>query len=384
VLVRHKSRYTRKTLVYETMAEFLGEGIFTTEGEDWRIHRRIVQPAFHRKRLASFAGAIVELTEAELEDWQGELDISARMMRLTLRVVSDVLLGARTDRHATAIDHAVDVAQRYTEAVILAADQLPAWVPTRRRRRFKSAISTLDEVAHSIIAERRASGERGDDVVSMLLEARYDDGSPLPTKRIRDELITLLVAGHETTSNALSWTLMRLSQHPGVARRLRAEVDDVLGGRQPTYDDLPKLIYTRWVLDEAMRLHPPAWTTGRIALEVHELGGHRVTVDDLVLISFYMLHRNPAVWTNPEGFDPERWSALSKKGALPACAFIPFGAGTRKCVGEAFAYLEAVLVLAMIAQRFELHLTGRPIVPSPQITLGLAEGLWMRVVARSC
>lgn len=304
------------------------------------------------------------------------------MMRLTLRVVSEVMLGTRTEADAAAIGEAIDVAQRYTEAVIVGAFELPAFVPTRRRRVFRRAVETLDRVAYGIVDERRRSGERSDDVVSMLLDASYEDGAPVPRQQIRDELITLLVAGHETTSNALSWTLMRLSQHPEVARRLRAEVDDVLGGRPPAFADLPKLRYTRWVLDETMRLHPPAPTTGRLALEPHTLGGHPMNEGDLALISFYLLHRNSDVWENPEGFDPGRWEALSEPGALPRYAFAPFGAGTRKCIGEAFAYLEATIILAMIAQRYELHLTGRPVVPATQITLGMADGLWMRVSAR--
>lgn len=382
VLVRRQERYTRMTPVYETMAGFLGRGILTTEGKQWRKHRRIVQPGFHRKRLASFADAIVDIAESDLRGWRGELDVSAQMMRLTLRVVSEVMLGTKTEADAGAIGEAIDVAQRFTESIIVGAVELPSFVPTRRRRLFERAVQTLDRVAYAIIDERRRSGERGDDVVSMLLDARYEDGSELPREQIRDELITLLVAGHETTSNALSWTLMRLSQHPEVARRLRAEVDEVLGERSPTFADLPRLRYTRWVLDEAMRLHPPAPTTGRLALEPHTLGGHPMAAGDLVLISFYALHRNPEVWDNPEGFDPQRWETLAEPGALPRHAFAPFGAGTRKCVGEAFAYLEATIILAMIAQRHELHLTGRPVVPAPQITLGIADGLWMQARPR--
>jgi cytochrome P450 len=383
VLVKQQGRYTRKTLVYEAMAGFLGRGILNTEGDSWRRHRRIVQPGFHKRRLASFTDAIVAITETDLARWRGEVDASALMMRLTLRVVSEVMLGTRTESDASAIGEAIDIAQRYTEAVIVGGFELPDFVPTRRRRTFRRAVETLDRVAYGIIDERRESGERGDDVVSMLLDATYEDGSPLPRKQIRDELITLMVAGHETTSNALAWTLMRLSQHPEVARQLRAEVDEVLGGRSPSFEDLPKLRYTRWVLDEVMRLHPPAPTTGRLALEPHTLGGHPLAAGDLALISFYLLHRNPEVWDNPEGFDPARWEALSEPGALPRYAFAPFGAGTRKCVGEAFAYLEATIILAMIAQRYELHLTGRPVIPALQITLGVADGLWMRVVPRS-
>ena len=197
------------------------------------------------------------------------------MMRLTLRIVSEVLLGTRTDRDAADIGQAVDGAQRYIEALQAQLVRIPRFVPTPRNLAFKRSLVTLDRVAYSIIDERRRSGESGTDVVSMLLEARYEDGRPLSRARIRNELVTLLAAGHETTSNALSWTLMRLSMHPDIARRLVAEVDDVLGDRPPTFDDLPKLVLTRRVFDEAMRLHPPVWLTGRLAKEEHELGGHR-------------------------------------------------------------------------------------------------------------
>ena len=383
VLVHHKSRYSRRTRVYEAMAEFLGRGILTTEGDDWRIHRRIVQPAFHRKRLASFTDSIVAITASNLDSWRGEIDVSAAMMGLTLRIVSEVLLGTKTESNAEDIGEAVDAAQRFTETVIAQVIAVPRFVPTARNRDFGRALVTLDRVAYEIIDERTRSGARGDDCVSMLLDARYEDGQPLARRRIRDELVTMLAAGHETTSNALSWTLMRLSQHPEVRRRLVAEVDEVLEGRAPSFEDIAKLRYTRWVFDEAMRLHPPVWTTGRVALEPHTLGTRRIEKDDLLILSPYVTHRRADLWDNPEGFDPSRWEALSERGALAPFTFFPFGGGTRKCVGEAFAYLEAIVVLAMIAQRSELHLTARPVVPLPQITLGIAEGLWMQVAPRA-
>jgi cytochrome P450 len=305
------------------------------------------------------------------------------MMRLTLRIVSEVLLGTRTDRDASDIGAAVADSQRYVEGVMSRVVPVPRFVPTASNRAFARSLKTLDRVAYGIIDERRRSGEVGDDVVSMLLEARYEDGQPLSRERIRNELITLLAAGHETTSNALSWTLMRLSQHPTVARRMVDEVDAVLGGRAPTFEDLPRLTYTRWVFDETMRLHPPVWVTGRLVTEHHELGDHPMPPGTFVMLSPYVTHRRPDLWDNPEGFDPDRWEVLSRRGALPPFTFYPFGGGSRKCVGEAFAYLEAMILLAQIAQRFRLELVGgHPIVPAPQITLGLASGLWMRAVRR--
>ncbi|MCA9608543.1 MAG: cytochrome P450 [Myxococcales bacterium] len=382
VLVTQTKRYTRQTPVYLAMREFLGKGILTTEGEDWRVHRRIVQPAFHKKRLESFTTAIAKIAEDDLARWRGELDVAEAMMRVTLRIVSEVLLGTRTAHHAEAIGRAIDDSQRYVEGVMSQVVPIPRWLPTPRNRLFERSLEVLDRVAYEIIDERRRSGERGDDVVSMLLEARYEDGTPLTRERIRNELVTLLAAGHETTSNALSWTSMRLSQHPDVARRVAAEVAEVIGDRAPTFDDLGKLVYTRWVFDEAMRLHPPVWVTGRLAVEDHELSGRSIARGEVVLVSPYVTQRRPDLWDNPEGFDPDRWAALTERGALPPFTFYPFGGGTRKCVGEAFAYLEAMILLAMIAQRMRLELVpGHPIVPLPQITMGFVHGLRMQVRA---
>lgn len=383
VLVSKAKHYTRKTRVYRAMTEFLGHGILTTEGEDWRVHRRIVQPAFHKQRLARFSDDIVRITDEALEGWAGELDVSDRMMRLTLRIVSEVLLGTKTESDAEDIGEAVDDAQRYVEEVMAQVVPTPRFLPTPRNRAFARALRTLDRVAYGIIDERRRSGVVGNDAVSMLLEARYEDGTPLSRERIRNELITLLAAGHETTANALSWTLMRLSMHPDIARRVVAEVDRVIGDRAPTFEDLPKLVLVRRVFDEAMRLHPPVWVTGRQVIEPHALGGRAMTPGEMVMLSPYVTHRRADLWDNPEGFDPDRWEALEARGALPPFTYYPFGGGTRKCVGEAFAYLEATLVLAMIAQRLRLQLVpGKPIAAAPQITLGLASGLWMKAIPR--
>jgi len=382
VLVRNPKRYHRRTPVYRAMYKFMGPSILTVDGEDWRKHRRIVQPAFHKRRLESFAETITTIADSHLARWSGELDVADAMMRLTLKVVSDTLLGTETDAHSTEIGHHTAHAQRYAEEAMQQIFRLPKSIRTPRQRAADRTVAHLDRLAYDLIDAHANTPTGGDDAVSMLLEARYEDGSPLPRERIRNELVTLIVAGHETTSNALSWTLMRLSQHPAVARRLRAEIDEVLGSRTPTFDDLPKLRYARCVFDEAMRLHPPVWATSRIANERHELGRETIDEHEMLVISPYVTHRRPELWDNPEGFDPERWRTLGQTGALAPLTFFPFGGGARKCVGEAFAYLEAILILAMIMQRLDLHLTGRPIVPATQITLGFASGLWMKASAR--
>lgn len=384
VFVSKRKLYTRKTRVYDALAQFLGRGILTTEGDDWRVHRRMVQPAFHKKRLDAFSERTAKITEECLDAWpvDREIDMSDAMMRVTLRIVSEVLLGSETTEYATEIGQAVDDTQRWVERVISEGVPVPRWLPIARNRERDDLKARLDRLAYQMIEERER-GERGDDVISMLLDARYEDGSPVPRQRIRDELLTLLAAGHETTANATGWTLMRLSQHPDVARKLEAEVDEVLGGRRPTFEDLPKLRYTRWVFDESLRLHPPAWVTGRVVKEAHQLGGRSMEPGMLVLLSPYLAHRSVDLWDNPEGFDPDRWEKLSERGALPPFAFLPFGGGTRKCVGEAFAYLEATIVLAMCAQRFRFELApGVPIVRQPRITLGVEGALPMRVKRR--
>jgi cytochrome P450 len=383
VLVAKAKHYTRMTQVYRGMAEFLGAGLLTSEGEDWRVHRRMVQPAFHKRRLAALTDQIVTITTEMLDGWRGELDVSEAMMRLTLRVAGEVLLGTRADRDALEFGAAVAAVQRDLEVVMAELVPRPRTLPTRRNRAYRDALATLDRVAYRIIEARKRTGHRGDDAVSMLLEARYEDGHPLGLQRIRNELITLLAAGHETTSNALAWTLAHLSLQPELARRLVAEVDRVLGARPPTFEDLPQLVFTRRVFDEALRLHPPVWVTGRRVIEAHQLGGRQLTPGTMVLLSPYVTQRRPDLWERPETFDPDRWEALAPRGALAPYTYYPFGGGMRKCVGEAFAYLEAMVVLARIAQRLRLkRVPGRPIVPAPQITLSIGSGLWLEASPR--
>ncbi len=388
VLRSQAKHYSRKTRVWDVMRMFLGDGILLTEGPQWKSQRRVVNPAFHRRRLASFADTMRGETDAMLAGWRDgqTLDVADAMMRLTLRIVSQTLFGTTTEADADVIADAVDRGQRYAEASMSGLNLVPVKVPTRRNRAFLRAIADLDRVALRLIETRRdelRAADAGDDVLTMLLEARTEDGEELPTKQIRDEVITLLSAGHETTANALAWTFYRLSRHPEVLRTLTAQIDEALGGEPPTPDDLARVPYARWVFDEALRLHPPAWITGRLVKEPHTLLGVPQRPGDVTLISPYVVHRRATTFANPEGFDPARWEALSQPKALPPFAFFPFGGGPRKCIGEAFAYLEALLVLVRVLQRFQLELVpGHPVVPAPQITLGLAQGLRMTLRAR--
>lgn len=374
--------FNRQTPVYRTLSRFLGQGILTSEGEQWRKHRRVVQPAFHRKRLRSFGDTMVRLADEAIDRWDGSIDLGEEMMRLTLSVVGETLFGTDMRWMAGELAPALDTAQRHTERVIAGLIPADESNTSRRGRRFERAVRTLDQLAYRLIDERRAAGTEGDDVLGMLLAARDESGEPLPRKQVRDEVLTLVSAGHETTANALSWTLVRLSRHREVWQRLAGEVAGALGERKPTIEDLGSLGYVRQVLDESLRLHPPVWTLGRIADEPVDLGegGARVEPGELVLLSPWVTHRLAALWPEPERFDPDRWA--DPDVPRHPFAFFPFGGGARKCVGEAFAYLEATLVLARIAQRVRLELAGPVPEPEPQITLGVGSGVQMHVRPR--
>lgn len=389
VLRSQAKHYSRQTRVWSVLRMFLGDSILLTEGPQWKSQRRVVNPAFHRRRLMAFADTMRTETDAMLAGWRDgqSLDVADAMMHLTLRIVSQTLFGTTTEADAKVIASAVDRGQRYAEASMSGLNLVPVQVPTPRNRAFLRAIADLDRVALRLIQTRREeleAGGAGDDVLTMLLEARTEDGEPLPEKQVRDEVITLLSAGHETTANALAWTFYRLSRHPEVLRTLTAQIDEALGGEAPTPETISRVPYARWVFDEALRVHPPAWITGRLVKEPHTLVGVAMRPGDVALVSPYVVHRQARYFANPEGFDPARWETLSQPKALPPFAFFPFGGGPRKCIGEAFAYLEALLVLIRVLQRFELELVpGHPVVPAPQITLGLAEGLRMTLRSRA-
>lgn len=350
----------------------------------------MIQPAFHRRRLEALSGEVVDVIDQHLRSWtattsKGDQVFDARdaMMHLTLELASSILVGARTKRDAEALGAAVDSGQQYVQRM-LPFPWLASFSPLNRRLMAPTR-KTLDKIAFRLIRTRREELKRDlnakhNDALSMLLDARYEDGSPMPDQQIRDEMMTLLVAGHETTSNAVSWTLWYLAKHPEVRRQLESEVDRVVGDRLPTFADMNALPFTRAVLDESMRLRPPVWVTGRVCTTAHDFGGVHFDVGQLVLISPWVVHRRADIYDNPNAFDPSRWDQI--RGQLPPMAFLPFGGGARKCVGEAFAYLEAILMLVMITQRMRLELAPGNVVMEPQITLGFAKGLRMKVTPR--
>jgi cytochrome P450 len=366
-----KARSFVKSRGSERLKLLLGEGLLTSEAPLHLERRHLLQPAFHRERIAQYALAMVDETQRELATWRdGErIDAVATLGRLTLAIAARTLFGANVSRDAddvrSALSTVMGVFPRFLSPFSGLLDRLP--VPATRR--FVAARARLDAVIYRLIDERRREpGDRGD-LLSMLLLARDDAGNALDDLAVRDEAMTIFIAGHETTANALVWSLYLLSQNPDVRSRLEAEVGHVLGGREARAEDAAQLTYTRMVLAEAMRLYPPAWIVGRRALTDLEVHGYAIRAGEVVLMSQYVVHRDPRFYAEPEAFRPERWAEPAAQN-LPKFAYFPFGGGNRVCIGEQFAWMEGLLVLATLAQHARLDLEpGTPVDALPLVTL---------------
>jgi cytochrome P450 len=382
VLVDNNRNYT-KSPNYKGLKLVLGEGLVTSEGEFWRRQRKLSQPAFHRDRVASFVTTMVEETDSMLAKWDervGEvIDVHAEMMKLTLRIVARTLFSTTVGAEADAIGEALGVAIRHANDYAEAVIKPPQWIPSRKNLRFKRSLKTLDALVFRIIDTRRR-GENADahDLLALLMAAT-EDGRGMTDQQLRDEVMTLVMAGHETTANALAWTFYLLSKDPEVERRLRHDVREGIGDAAPVAEDAPKLRYASMVISESMRLFPPVWAFERQAIEDDVVGGFHVPAKSMVAISPYFLHRHRAYWDNPEGFDPERFSQQGSEGR-PKFAYLPFGGGPRQCIGMGFAMMEAQMLLARIVQRFRLDLASPARVePEPVVTLRPRGGLKMRL-----
>ncbi len=383
VLVTDNRKFIKGRILRKNRQLF-GNGLLTSEGDFWLRQRRLAQPAFHRGRVASYADTMVRFASRMASEWRGgeERDIHAEMMRLTLSIVAKTLFDADVDREAKRVGHALEAIMQLNSdfrKLILT----PTWLPTPRKIRATIATAKLNRIIYRFIDERRASGVDNGDLLSMLLAARDDDGSRMTNRQLRDEAITIFLAGHETTANALSWTWMLLAQNPQVEAKLHEELDAVLGGRTPNVDDLPSLRYTGQVITESMRLYPPAWGMARIAIEDTEIGGYPIPKGCGVSLAQWVVHRDPRWFEAPLEFRPERWEGdLLKR--IPRFAYFPFGGGPRQCIGNNFAVMEATLLLATLAQQFRISLTpGREIIPAASITLRPKTGIWGRIEKRS-
>jgi cytochrome P450 len=378
VLVTHNARF-KKGRALQRAKRLLGEGLLTSEGDFWRRQRRLAQPAFHRERIAAYARVMVEYAEQTSASWHDgrALDISSEMMRLTLAVVGKTLFDAEVESDADEVGAALTEVMNLFDYLMLPFSELLEKLPLPPQRRFLRARAKLDSVIYRIIEERRREGRDRGDLLSTLLHAVDEEGdrTGMTDEQLRDEVMTLFLAGHETTANALTWAFYLLAQNPEAESRLHEELDAVLeGGRPPNAEDYAALRYTEMVVSETMRLYPPAWAVGRLALEDHEVGGFAIPRGSLVLLSQYVTHRDPRFFPDPERFDPERWTPEARS-ARPQFSYFPFGGGPRRCIGEGFAWTEAVLILATLARRWRLRLIpGRTVEAQARITLRPGKG----------
>lgn len=378
VLVAQSQNFA-KDKVIQNSRWFLGEGLLTNEGSGWLRQRRLCQPAFHRERMAAYGRTMAAFTEEMLATWQdGEVrDIHQEMMELTMRIVAKVLFSVEVNEDTQRVAGALNVLMRHTSGGRMILPPILRHLPVPALVRVKRAVRELDEIVNRIIRDRRASGQDTGDLLSMLMAARDEDGSGMTDRQLRDEVLTFLLAGHETTAVSLSWTWYLLSQHPEIEQKLRLELSQVLGGRTPQLEELPRLLYTDKVVKESMRLYPPAWSLARTVVKEVELAGYRLPVGANVVMSQWILHRDPRFFEQPEQFNPDRWNADTAQ-RLPKFAYFPFGGGPRLCIGAAFAMMEANLVLATMAQRFQLRLVpGHEVAALPSITLRPKNGIRM-------
>ena len=365
----------------------LGDGLLTSEGELWRRQRKVINPAFRRDRLSRFAGVVVEEAVVLTDRWrrrtrQGPtrpVDVGHEMTSLTLAVLGQTLLNADLGAYES-IGHAFDVVQDQAMFEMVTLNMVPHSLPLPRNARFRKAKQELDRIVWDIVEQREASGETGDDVLSRLVAGfSAEPDEKVRRRQLRDELVTILLAGHETTASTLSWTWYEIDRQPAIAERMRAEAREVLGEGLPTYADLHRLTYTTMVIQETMRLHPPVWILPRRALAADRVGGYDIPAGADVLICPYTLHRHPEFWAQPERFDPERFNT-ERAATQNRYAYIPFGAGPRFCIGNNLGMMEAVFVAAMVAREFRLKLEpGREVVGEPMLSLRIRGGLPMTI-----
>lgn len=384
ILVERPEEFYKLKLIKYALGPFLGNGLLTNEGDFWKRQRKLAQPAFHAKRIESYANVMVDYAQKMLSRWHTgeERRIDREMMKLTLNIVAKTLFDADVSGDA---DRVGELLTRILEASndrLNAAFQIPDWVPTAKTRQMHHDIAELDAIIQRFIDERRRSGEDKGDLLSTLLQARDDDGSGMDDQQLRDELMTIFLAGHETTAMNLTWTWYLLMQHPEIMERLKHEVDSVLGDRPATLADLPNLKYAEMVIKESMRLYPPAPSVGREPVQDIQLGGYPIKKGAILTLSIYGLHHNPKIFPNPEVFDPERFSPENEKN-IPRYGYLPFGAGPRVCIGNSFALMEARLILATMVQHIDLSLVpGQKIVPKQLVTVRPANGISATVKMR--
>ncbi len=392
ILQENNHNYTKDTYGLAILRILVGRGLLTSDGDFWLRQRRLMQPALHQRQIAAWGEMMVAAAEELLDRWEGLPDgasvaVQPEMMRLTLDIVTQALFSSRIALDTQDLHHLLSQLLDDLTFRFLRPYYPPPAVPTRRNRRMWRALRQLEGVIYDLIGRRRAALARDEevpaDLLTTLLTARDEaTGEGMTDRQLRDEVMTLFLAGHETTALLLTWIWHLLSTHPAVSRRLQAELDTVLAGRAPTMADLPQLVYARMIVDETLRLYPPAWISNRQSVEADVVCGYRIPADAFVAFSPYVMHRLPAYWPNPEGFDPERFAPGQEK-SRPRYAYVPFGAGPRLCIGNRFALVEATLVLAAIARKVTLHrLPGQGATPQGLLTLRPAEEMRLALYRR--
>lgn len=384
VLVKQAHKFHKSVIYKATLSQYLGNGLLISDGDFWKRQRALAQPAFHTQRIHAYADIMAHYAVNMLKGWKdGETrNIAHDMMQLTLYIVAKTLFDAdvsqQSDRVAEALEVLLISVIEQSKTII----RLPEWIPTPARRRKKWSIELLHDFTLNVIQQRRNSGDDKGDLLSMLLLSEGENGDRMTDEQVRDEALTIFLAGHETTANALTWTLYLLSQHPDIEAQLYEEVARVLNGRVPTLADVGALRYTEQVLKESMRLYPPAWSFARSALEDIELGDYLLPKRSTFAIVPYVIHRDERWFPQAETFKPERFSP-ENENSFPRYAYLPFGGGARVCIGNSFAIMEAKIILALIVQQFRLrHIDTHRVIPEPLVTLRPKNGMPMHLIAR--
>ncbi len=371
VLVTHASRF-RKSRILERARVLLGDGLLTAEGRHHTTHRKLIQPAFYHDRLRGYAEGMISLAEEASGRWSAgrPMDLLEEMSALTLSIVSRTLFSVEAHGVAAEVAAAMkSIVESFNFMLMPGSRRLERFPVLPVVRRSRAAMRRLDGIVRGIIRRRAGSGRSDGDLLGLLLDARYDDGSPMSERQIRDEVLTLFLAGHETTANALAWTFYLLDRHPETDRELQAEIEYVLAGRTPRFENVEMLDLTRRVLAESLRLYPPAWAIGRRVVEEHRAGPYLLAPGTIAVLSPYVTHRHPEFWPQPERFDPSRHES-GAAASRPRFAYFPFGGGPRACIGERFAWLEGVLVLASLARRWRFRV-AEPDAVAPQAVITL-------------
>lgn len=384
VMVKQHEKFIKNRFFWRQLEALLGTGLFTAEGQAWQRQRKLAAPAFATRPLESYAPDMVAMAERMVSTWQDgqELELHAAMMDLGLRIAAKSLLNAEMEGYLSEFEQATqwiidEIAARVARPVFV-----PDWVPLPGHIRYLRGVRYIENVVYRVITERRASGTMGNDFLSLLMAARDDEGKPLSDKQLRDEVHNMLLAGYETSAISVSWGFHLLGQHRDIQSAIAEEVETIAAGRPLSHEDISNLTHTEHAVIEIMRLYPPAWSIGREAKEDADVGGYHIPKGTTIFMSPWVTHRDPRYFEDPTAFRPDRWAGDLRR-RLPRFAYYPFGGGPRICIGNRFAMMEAMLLVATIARHFDVErMIERPVTPSPSITLRPGGGVWVRLHKR--